>query len=607
MAGKVLTLNDIGVVSDTLGCNLAMKWHEWHALRRNQIAEWEEVRKYWSATDTRTTTNSKLPWKNTTTIPKLCQIRDNLLANYMIRLFPKRVWYRWEANEQDSNSMAKRDAIINCMTWATKQNSFKSEAFKCVSDYVDTGNMFMMPEWTDQRVQLDDKQQVGYVGPSLRRINPIDIVFNPIAPSFYQTPKIIRSLITLGELKDLLTRMSTDENRQEYEEMFKYFKNIRFNAKATPYEVDVKDEYMRVDGFTSWRNYLDSDYFEVLTFYGDLYDPDSDELLRNHVITVVDRHKVVGKRPNPSYFGYPPIFHVGWRVRQDNLWGMGPLANIIGMQYKIDHIENMAADILDGIGGPMFKIKGYVEDFDVGPFERIFTGEEGDVEYLMPPWQVLQMENKVPMYMQLMEELAGSPKEAMGFRTPGEKTAFEVQKLDNAGSRIFDQKTNQVEEQGLEPAMNAMLEMWRRQMSSMVSIPVFEDDVIIRFQELTAEDITGSGKIKPVAARHLAQKAETIQNLTQFLGSPAGQDPGVKVHYSGLRIAKLYEDGLDLSDYKLVYPYVRLDEEADAQRLAQSHQESVATEAQTPAGIRPDDFDPEVDQKFAQQQGAPQQ
>jgi hypothetical protein len=85
------------------------------------------------------------------------------------------------------------------------------------------------------------------------------------------------------------------------------------------------------------------------------------------VITVVDRHKVVGKRPNPSYFGFPPIFHVAWRQRQDNLWGMSPLANLVGMQYRIDHIENFSADMMDAFGGPMVKIKGYVEDFDFGP------------------------------------------------------------------------------------------------------------------------------------------------------------------------------------------------------------------------------------------------
>ena len=35
-----------------------------------------------------------------------------------------------------------------------------------------------------------------------------------------------------------------------------------------------------------------------------------------------------------------------------------------------------------------------------------------------------------------MEEMAGAPKEAMGFRSPGEKTAYEVQRMENAASQV---------------------------------------------------------------------------------------------------------------------------------------------------------------------------
>jgi hypothetical protein len=52
MAGKVLGLADIGVYPDKLGEDIARKWHEWQNLRRNQLAEWEEIRKYVFATDT---------------------------------------------------------------------------------------------------------------------------------------------------------------------------------------------------------------------------------------------------------------------------------------------------------------------------------------------------------------------------------------------------------------------------------------------------------------------------------------------------------------------------------------------------------------------------
>jgi hypothetical protein len=118
-----------------------------------------------------------------------------------------------------------------------------------------------------------------------------------------------------------------------------------------------------------------------------------------------------------------------------------------------------------------------------------------------------------------MEEMAGAPKEAMGFRSPGEKTKYEVQRLENAASRVFQNKINQFEEI-VEPLMNAMLELARRNMSGTMTIKVFNDEFkTSSFQSLTVEDITGIGRIKPVAARHFAEQADLIQNVTNLTNS----------------------------------------------------------------------------------------
>jgi hypothetical protein len=189
-----------------------------------------------------------------------------------------------------------------------------------------------------------------------------------------------------------------------------------------------------------------------------------------------------------------------------------------------------------------------------------------------------------------MEEMAGSPKEAMGIRTPGEKTAFEVQKLDNAAGRIFQAKISQFEEQVVEQLLNAMLEIARRKMGQ-TTIRAFNDEFKFAvFSSLNKDDITGLGRLRPLAARHFAEKAEVIQNLTQFFGSAVGQDPDVKVHFSGKRVAEMIEELLNLEDYKLVEPFVRLAEQADAQRLINSHSEQVNMEATTEAGIAEDDY-----------------
>jgi hypothetical protein len=591
MAGKTLDLDALGVSPDNLGAEIATYWSTWNTFRQTKIAEWNEIRRYVYATDTTQTTNSKLPWKNKTTIPKLCQIRDNLHANYMASLFPKRKWLYWEGDREEDESAEKLSAIEGFMTWAIDRSDFKKEISKLVQDYIDYGNCFAMVDWVDNNRTVVDRQQIGYVGPIPRRVSPLDIVFNPIANSFESSPKIVRSMLTLGELKKVLVAESTGEDREAYEDLFQYLLDLRRGvAGANPtYDLSEKDSYLSVDGFTSWRQYLESNYVELLTFYGDLYDVENDVLLENHVIMVVDRHRVITKKPNPSYFGTTPIWHSGWRPRQDNLWAMGPLDNLVGMQYRIDHLENLKADVADLSTFPVLKIKGYVDEFEWGPMERIFVGDDGDVEPLQLPNQTQQTDGEIQFLMQLMEEMAGSPKEAMGIRSPGEKTAYEVQRLESAAGRIFQSKISQFEEQIVEYLLNGMLELARRKMGPVV-IRSFNDEVKIGvFASLTANDITGQGRIRPLAARHFAEKAEVIQNLTTLTSSGLWADQEFRVHFSSIRMADMVEELLNLEDYRIVEPYIRLAEQADAQRLANSHTEAVAMEGMTPAGIAEDD------------------
>lgn len=590
MAGRVMSSRDI-ITPDTLGAYVARRWQEYQTFRQPKLKDWEEIRQYIFATDTSKTTNSKLPWKNKTTVPKLCQIRDNLQANYMLSIFPKRKSVHWVADNKDSASLEKRDFIENYMSYCMMQDNFKKEASKLVYDFIDYGNCFGTVEWIDETVVLEDKTQVGYVGPTIKRISPLEMNFNPIATEFRSSPKIVRSLVTLGEVKKILESETTDANREGYKKLWDYLRGLRRTAgDLGTTDLRIEDDYLRVDGFTSYRSYLESDYCELLTFYGDFYDSDKDEFLENYIITVADRHKVILKKPNPSYFGFPPIFHAGWRQRQDNLWAMGPLDNLVGMQYRIDHVENLKADCFDLIAFPPLKIKGYVNDFEWAPFSRIHVGDDGDVEMLAPPFQVLQFNQEIAEYENRMEVMSGSPKEAAGFRTPGEKTAFEVQQLQNAASRIFSNRIVQFEEQILEPLLNAMLELARRNLSRAISIPVFDPEFdVTMFDTLTVADITGTGKIKPVAARHFAEQAETIQNLTNFYNSQMGKDPSILVHFSGYTMAKVVEDQLNLKEYGLVQKNVRLAEEADTRREAQAHMEQTQMEAMNPTGLAPDD------------------
>ena len=253
------------------------------------------------------------------------------------------------------------------------------------------------------------------------------------------------------------------------------------------------------------------------------------------------------------------------------------------MQYRIDHLENLKADVFDLIAHPVMKIKGFVEEFDYGPGERIFVGDDGDVDFMRPDASALAADNQIDRLEQKMEELAGAPKQAMGMRTPGEKTAFEVQSLQNAAGRIFQNKISYFEQMFLEPVLNDMLETARRNMNSKDVVKSIDNELGVQiFQDITRDDLLAKGRIYPMGARHFAAKANMVQNLTQFASSPLGQDPSVSVHISGKKIAKLIEELLDLEKFNLVKDNIRVFEQQETQQLINTAQGQVDEKAGVP-------------------------
>jgi Bacteriophage head to tail connecting protein len=592
MSGKVLDIDSI-LYPDALGCKIATFYQQWADLCQPVRSRWLEIRNYLYATTTLTTTNNDTPWKNKTTLPKLTHIRDNLDANYMASLFPKRKWLYWEGDDDKSQEASVVKAIESWTQYLIERPEFKSEIHKCVLDWIDTGNAFVMPVWDDRRqMGVDGVLKEGFNGPLPERISPNDIVFNPTASSFDTTPKIIRKIMTIGELARDKYKIIKGDSVEEIDALFNYLVELRQRVTHHTGTWETKDSYLQVDGFGTFQDYLQSDYVEILTFYGDIYDIDGNQFHQNKVITVVDRHKVIANRDNPTSFAQYPIFHCGWRTRQDNLWSMGPLDNIVGLQYRLDHVENNKADLWDLINLPPLKIRGFVQDFEWGPMEKIYLQDaDSDVEMLTPDVNALNANMEIQSIITHMEEFAGSPKEAMGFRTPGEKTAYEVQRLENASSRMFNSKTTQFEEQLVERLLNAFLDLSRRHLDNS-SVRIFDDELkVYDILKLSAADVAGTGRIRPIAARNFAERAEKIQNLTNFYSSAVGADPSILAHMSTIKIAEMISELLDLDDYDIVKPFIRLSEQTQGQQLAQVQEEESLMTAQTPAGINPTDSD----------------
>ena len=562
---------------DALAANIAALWDKWYKERQKKEKLWKEVRDFVMATDTSATSATTTGWRNKTTIPKLCQIRDNLHSNYLAALFPNDNWLRWEGYTADSDTKSKKNAIQAYMSNKVRQSDFIETADKLVYDFIDYGNCFADVDFVNE-VHIDpatgDEIQ-GYVGPKLVRISPLDIVFDPTAESFTETPKIRRYRKKFGDW--LVEMESMPEDAGWIKEAVAKCVDKRSRASSFTVEDYSKAQGYLVDGFGNMQEYLQSDTIEVLEIEGNLYDPVEKVLLKNSIITVVDRSTIVRKQSLPSWHGKSTIVHAGWRKRPDNLWAMGPLENLVGMQYRLDHLENLRADAADMVAFPMIKIKGDVDEFEINPGTEIHC-IDGDVDFLHPDTTFLAVESQMQLLEQRMEEFAGAPREALGIRSPGEKTAFEVSTLTNAASRVFQEKTTSLEINLFEKALNNMLESAKRNMDSTDIVRVMDDDLgVSEFIEISREDLTATGKLRPVGARHFAAQQRLLQDLSNLLSSSVGAK--INPHVSGKRLSNLVNDVLQLDRYDLVSDNVAVFEEQETQRLVQSGQEDLAVEA----------------------------
>ena len=553
-----------------LADSIAAMWVNWDQSRRPWLDQRLELRNYLFATDTQSTTNQTLPWKNSTTRPKLTQIRDNLHANYISALFPNDDWMEWEGNDHDAETAAKRKAIKAYMQNKLKESGFELTVSELLLDFIDTGNAFYDTVFVNESHEDPETGEIipGYIGPKLVRISYRDLCFDPRSATFDGAPKIVRYLKTFGQLaQEIEDYPEMGYNKEILERMYK----LRYGG----YSLTGEEDYnllssFQIDGFGTFYEYIQSGVVEILVFEGSIWDSENQKLHKNQVIHVVDRCWVAKMESIPSWLGKSSKGHTGWRKRPDNLYAMGPLDNLVGMQYRLDHLENAKADAQDLALHPPLLITGNVEmDEGWSPGAQWYAGEGGAVtEYGKNLSAVLSAENSIAELERTMEEMAGAPKEAMGIRTPGEKTAFEVQTLEMAASRIFQQKIRQFEKELLEPALNRMLELARRNMSGSDLVRVMDDDTgAADFLNITKQDITASGKLRAVGARHFAERAVMLQNIQTIANSSLGQDQGIRVHWSGKELAKMILELVGLGDSKIYGDNIQIVEALETEHM----------------------------------------
>jgi hypothetical protein len=534
---------------DSLASAIANKFTGWESARDRWYRNAKETLENLYATSTRDIYNQSKETDNCTHIPKLTQIRDMIITYYLDAMFSLPDYVDWEAYDSESIDFETRTTLKSVCKQMVEDSQFKPIIRELVEDYVDYGNAFATAINVRETLVNNGQYSIIYEGPKAVRIDPMSIYFDPLAVNFARAPKIIRTIKTLGEL--MVEAEEMPEQAAEYKEALNKALEKRTkirNELALNAGDSIKDDICSIAGLGSWSEYYNSDTVELLTFYGDLYDIENNKLHKNTRIVVMDRSTVLLEEPIKNHGFNCNIFKAGWRDRKDNLWSMSPLDNVKGMQFMVDFLENKRADVFNYISNPVVVKRGDVEmPEDIYPGCEIGVDADSDVSFLRPDATALQADLYVDRYMRLMEEMVGAPREAMGFRSPGEKTAFEVSQLNTASSRLFNEKTRKFETEMLEPLLTLMLRIFLSNPNRTVKIRNVQEDGTVMFDEINLDDLSSQGRFVAMGSNTYTEKARIAQILMQIYNSGIVSDPLVFNYFDPQIIAKAiaYTTGLD--------------------------------------------------------------
>lgn len=577
---------------DAIVPELIRTYESWRSERAPIEKEWSDTQQMLFATDAAQSVGvvASSGWKNNSTRGKLTQIRDNLHANYASAILNNPTNFKWESYGSDPDIHRKRRVITAYMANKLEQSNFDKVVTKLLWDYIDYGVAFASARWVNKTREVENKYSgvkttiTEYSGIEAVRHSPYDVVINPTATSIEDSPQFVRTLVTLGEVLAMQKHMSHD---QAFKDKTKAMIDIRKMGGAHADDT-YKDIQYQIQGYGSYTNYLQSGVVELLTYYGNLVDNDG-ELLENQRVVIADRslvliHDTYDPLPSRSF-----LKMAGWRDRPDNLYSQSPLSKLIGLQFRLDKLENLKADAMDLAIEPPIAIKGEVADFTWQPGEVIDVDVDGDIQEMGKNLNgVITAQNEIAALEAAMEEFAGAPKQSMGFRTPGEKTAFEVQSLETAGSRIFQQKVIKFERELLEPLLNDMLALARLNLQSQTEIKVIDPDLHVEdFISITVDDLIANGTIKAIGSRHYITKSQLMQELAGLFNSGIGGI--IQPHISGIKMAELVNDVLQLDRYDIIRPMVALEEKADMEMFGSQLQENIVTSQGNDAEATPQD------------------
>ncbi len=576
-----LNIEDI----DLLATRIEEMYLAWNNQRNSALLMGQEVRSMIFATDIDSTSSSNLDTKNRTHIPKLTELSDTLQSQYWDTIFGEEKFFIFNGvTPQDKQKAMKIEAWVRSKLETKK---FRQKVGReLIADYVIYGNAFFE---VDYIVELDDFNNTTFKGIVVRRISPLDIVFDAEASSFKEAAKIQTRRIHLADLGNLPVKYPTLNFNKKL--INKIIKNRQTGYIADWVDI-LHEQNIRMDGYNSNENYYKQELTTVRVYKGDIFNPKDGTVQKNRIVWTVDGIHTILNMANPISQGSDGVHHVGWRQRPDNLWGQGALDNLAGMQYRVNKVENSKADILDVCGRPITIYQGNVSLED--PANLYAAGNvieldlEAKISFESPNPIILQYgDQHIAQYFKLMEDFAGAAPEERGIRTPGEKTKAEYQGLAASRSNLFRDKSKLFETE-LEEALLDAFKLTLLKYDGTDYIDIFNDvEGENELQELALEDIKALGTFTAMGSKHWDRKNKRKVELDSLIAT-VFKDPKYSPHVSAWELMQTINSDYELKETGIIEQYKGIKEDVAVQAVAQAEGQQIAMQTgQSPAGQSP--------------------
>jgi hypothetical protein len=303
-----------------------------------------------------------------------------------------------------------------------------------------------------------------------------------------------------------------------------------------------------------------------------VYDKATNEVVPDRLITVVDGSCVLFDVEEPNC----RIFKGTWKPRPDNLWGQGALDNIIGINYMINHRENGKSESLDRMVYPDRLYAGEVEEvYDENTDQmKYLTTEGGTVQDIAPDASVLSYQTEIDQYEARARRAARLPQQLSGFRTPGEKTAQEVQTLNDGAFRGFINRAEQFEQDVLEKVVSSELMLARNNYSGAIPVPSQDEDRLYEFLEITKDDLSTNAKLIPYGSRRFSRLLQQQAGLQQL--AAGGLAELIRPHMDTWKATEAVDHVFGFQEFEMFDKFASISEEVERQQLTQQAQQELA-------------------------------